>query len=96
MATVKIERTKCTNCKKCIETCPVHVFGMENELVVVKDASKCIVCRACEVQCPHKAIEVHEPAKVAEHKPEHKPENKAEEHKIEHKAEETKAQELKS
>jgi NAD-dependent dihydropyrimidine dehydrogenase PreA subunit len=49
---------------------------MENEQVVVKDASKCIVCRACEVQCPHKAIEVHEPKhehKVEEQKPaEHK------------------------
>jgi NAD-dependent dihydropyrimidine dehydrogenase PreA subunit len=76
MATVKIDKTKCTNCRKCIEVCPVTVFGIENEQVVVKDASKCIVCRACEVQCPHKAIEVHEPKhehKIEEQKPaEHK------------------------
>jgi NAD-dependent dihydropyrimidine dehydrogenase PreA subunit len=58
MPTITIDKKKCTNCKRCVEVCPVHVFGMENEDVVVKDASKCILCKACEVQCPHKAITV--------------------------------------
>lgn len=60
MAKVTIDKAKCTNCKKCIEVCPVQVYGMENEQVVVKDASKCILCRACEVNCPHAAIKVED------------------------------------
>ena len=36
MVAVKIDKKKCTNCKKCIEVCPVRVFGMENEEVELK------------------------------------------------------------
>ncbi|HDQ59946.1 MAG TPA: 4Fe-4S dicluster domain-containing protein [Candidatus Woesearchaeota archaeon] len=60
MPTVKIDKEKCTNCRACIEACPFHVFGLENEEVVVKDSNKCVGCRACEAQCPHKAITVED------------------------------------
>ncbi len=60
MVKVKIDKKKCTNCRLCIDICPMNVFGLENGEVVVKKARKCIVCRACEIQCPHQAIEVKE------------------------------------
>lgn len=60
MTKVKINKEKCTNCKKCLETCPVNCFGIENGEVVVKNPEKCILCRACEIQCPHNAIEIEE------------------------------------
>ena len=37
-----------------------------NEQVVVKDAKKCIVCKACEIQCPQQAITVKEKPEAKE------------------------------
>ncbi|MBR9691764.1 4Fe-4S binding protein [Candidatus Woesearchaeota archaeon] len=51
---------KCTNCGTCIEICPVDVFSKEDGKVVVKKASDCIGCRACEVQCPEEAIKIED------------------------------------
>jgi len=64
MVTVKVDLEKCTGCGTCVTTCPVGVF----ELTKNGDAEKskpvnqdqCIVCRACEVQCPESAITVVE------------------------------------
>ncbi len=55
-----IDYKKCTTCKTCIDVCPMDVFAEENGKVVVKKPKDCIGCKACEVQCPEKAIEVKE------------------------------------
>ena len=60
MAVVKIDRKKCTDCGICVDICPVGVFGFENGKVVVKDSSKCILCRTCQIHCPEDAIYVEE------------------------------------
>lgn len=53
-----IDKKKCNNDGACIEICPVDVFAKEGNNVVVKNPKDCIGCRACEVQCPQKAIKV--------------------------------------
>lgn len=53
-----IDKSKCNNTGTCIEVCPVNVFEKEGDQVVVKRPEDCIQCRACEVSCPQKAIEV--------------------------------------
>ena len=55
-----IDYSKCTACGTCIDVCPVGVFEKEGDKVVVKNPDACIQCRACEVSCPEKAIEVKE------------------------------------
>ncbi|HLD58911.1 MAG TPA: 4Fe-4S binding protein [archaeon] len=51
-----IDYKKCTECGTCINICPVGVFAKEGKKTVVKNASECIQCRACEASCPQKAI----------------------------------------
>jgi len=53
-----IDYSKCDNCGKCVEICPMSVYGKEGEKVIVKNPEKCLGCRACEVQCPNEAIKV--------------------------------------
>jgi len=43
-----------------MEVCPVDVFALEGDKMVVKKPEECIGCRACEVQCPNQAIKIVE------------------------------------
>ncbi|MFH1225080.1 MAG: 4Fe-4S binding protein [Candidatus Diapherotrites archaeon] len=53
-----INYTKCKLSGMCKSVCPMGVFEKKEKNMVVKHPEKCIQCRACEVSCPHGAIEV--------------------------------------
>ena len=52
--------SKCNKCGTCIEICPMQCFAMKDDKVIVDKPNACIVCKACEVQCPKEAIKVSE------------------------------------
>jgi len=65
MVSVKVDNSKCNGDSVCVDICPVAVFeiqdkGSEGKKSVVVNNDACIVCRACEVQCPTQAITVAE------------------------------------
>jgi len=64
MPKVTVDSAKCTGEGTCIDVCPVSVFVLEKKggkkKSVPKNQSDCIVCRACEVQCPTQAIKVED------------------------------------
>ena len=55
-----IDYSKCTTCGSCVEVCPVQVFEKKDDKVVVAKPNECIACKACEAQCPQKAITVED------------------------------------
>lgn len=64
---VKVDHEKCNGDSICVDVCPVAVFELQElqeypgeKKSVVVDNDACIVCRACEVQCPTQAIVVTE------------------------------------
>lgn len=64
MVKVEVDQTKCNGDSVCIGVCPVAVFEMQDvsgeQKAVVVNNDACIVCRACEIQCPTQAITVTE------------------------------------
>lgn len=51
---------KCTGCETCVSICPVSMFEIKDGKSVASKLEECLVCRACEAQCPESAIQVIE------------------------------------
>ncbi len=52
---------KCVGSFECVDVCPVGVFEKGSDgKVKVANPDECIGCRACEVNCPQKAIKVED------------------------------------
>ncbi len=55
---IRIIKDKCTNCRKCIRTCPMNSID-EESLIKGKTGLTCVKCGRCLDECPQKAIVWH-------------------------------------
>lgn len=55
---VKIDSSRCTGCKLCIESCPEDVFRLvpNSKVPRVARPDECFHCGACVMDCPEQCI----------------------------------------
>ena len=60
MIKIKINAIKCTGCEQCIKVCPMEIYIITKGKAKIdeKKTKTCLICRACEVSCPNKAIKI--------------------------------------
>ncbi|MFA4946417.1 MAG: 4Fe-4S binding protein [Candidatus Micrarchaeia archaeon] len=54
---VEVDASKCNGCGSCALVCPRELFAVEGGKSVFKGGA-CERCKACELNCPVKAITV--------------------------------------
>ena len=60
MVKIEIDLEKCDGNGTCVDVCPVEVFELKEGKAAAVKPEECLVCMACEVQCPQGAIKVIE------------------------------------
>jgi len=55
---IKINKQKCTDCKKCIDVCPKNIFAMKNGKIEIENSINCDLCNRCVEVCQDGAISV--------------------------------------
>lgn len=54
---VKCDHTKCINCKKCLNSCPLNVDMLDDSRKRL-NGTECILCLNCIENCPKKALDL--------------------------------------
>ncbi|MCX8169413.1 MAG: 4Fe-4S binding protein [Candidatus Methanomethylicia archaeon] len=58
MPKIELDYGKCIKCGNCVQTCPVEVYEYDDGNIKLVKVELCFACRACETQCPMKAIKI--------------------------------------
>ena len=56
-----LDKEKCNRCGRCIQSCPIQLIMLDNDIVRPNeryDQFRCITCQNCAAVCPEKAITI--------------------------------------
>jgi NAD-dependent dihydropyrimidine dehydrogenase PreA subunit len=53
---ISIDKDSCIGCAACIDSCPLELISLEDDVAVITDEDSCIECGACVDSCAVGAI----------------------------------------
>lgn len=56
--TIRINKSKCSNCFECVKICPKGIFKKEGKTLKLHNTINCTLCNACKEVCKQGAISV--------------------------------------
>ena len=60
MYVITIDQTKCKLCGECVKICPVEIYQLDTDHVVVGNTEECSGCQSCISVCETQAITITE------------------------------------
>ena len=58
VATLELDKEKCSGCGMCLIVCPHAVLSMNHGQVEIDNRDSCMECGACAINCPTEALTV--------------------------------------
>ena len=60
MYLISVDNTKCKACGECVSICPVEIYKLDGDHVVVGNTEECSGCQSCVSVCETQAITLTE------------------------------------
>ena len=60
MYVIVIDEQKCNRCGECVTICPVEIYKLEGDRLVVGHTDECSGCQSCLSVCEPQAISITE------------------------------------
>lgn len=60
MYVITLDETKCKVCGECVKICPVEIYRLDGDHVVVGNSEECSGCESCVSVCETQAISISE------------------------------------
>jgi NAD-dependent dihydropyrimidine dehydrogenase PreA subunit len=60
MYVIVIDEKKCKVCGECVKICPVEIYKLEGDRLVVGNSADCSNCQSCISVCENEAITITE------------------------------------
>ncbi len=60
MYIITIDEKKCNGCGECVKICPVEIYKLDGNRVVVGNTDECSNCQSCVSVCEPQAIAISE------------------------------------
>ncbi len=60
MYIITIDEKKCNVCGECVKICPVEIYKLEGNRLIVGNTDECSNCQSCVSVCEPQAINITE------------------------------------
>ncbi len=60
MYVIVIDEEKCKVCGECVKICPVEIYKLDGDRVIVGNTDECSGCQSCVSVCEAQAITITE------------------------------------